>query len=56
MMLGAQIFASPLRVDDDWKMMPYLAESWSYSDDEKTLTLKVRSGAKFSRWSTDHVG
>src|SRR5690349_18508333 len=44
---GAQIFASPLRVDDDWKMKPYLAESWSYSDDAKTLTLKVRSGAKF---------
>ena len=47
MMPGAQIFASPLRVDADWKMKPYLAESWSYSDDKKTLTLKVRSGAKF---------
>ena len=44
---GAQIFASPLRVDDDWKMKPYLAESWSYSGDAKTLTLRVRSGAKF---------
>jgi peptide/nickel transport system substrate-binding protein len=47
MMPGAQIFASPLRVDADWKMKPYLAESWSYSEDKKTLTLKVRSGAKF---------
>ena len=44
---GAQIFASPLRVDGDWKIQPYLAESWEFSSDQKTLTLKLRKGAKF---------
>jgi len=44
---GAQIFASPLRVDGDWKIQPYLAESWEFSSDQKTLTLKLRQGVKF---------
>lgn len=44
---GAQIFASPLRVDAEWKVQPYLAESWKYEDDNKSLVLKVRKGAKF---------
>ena len=26
---SAQLFASPLRFDADWKPQPYLAESWS---------------------------
>ena len=44
---GAQIFASPLRVDDKWQPQPYLAESWKYEDDNKSLVLKVRKGATF---------
>ena len=27
-MIGAQIFASPLRYDENWNPLPYLAESW----------------------------
>lgn len=44
---GAQIFASPLRVDDKWQPQPYLAESWKFEDDNKSLVLKVRKGATF---------
>lgn len=44
---AAQIFASPLRFDKDWNPEPYLAESWSFQDDGKSLLLKIRSGATF---------
>lgn len=44
---GAQIFASPLRVDDNWEPQPYLAESFKYEDGNKSLVLKVRKGATF---------
>ncbi|MCH2298603.1 MAG: ABC transporter substrate-binding protein, partial [SAR324 cluster bacterium] len=30
---GAQLFATPLRFDENWNPQPYLAESWSISDD-----------------------
>ena len=30
---GAQLFASPLRYDENWDPQPYLAESWNVSDD-----------------------
>ena len=46
-MPGAQIFATPLRFGEDFTPQPYLAESWEYSDDQKTLTLKLRQGATF---------
>ena len=44
---GAQIFASPLRVNDKWELQPYLAESFKYEDDNRSLVLKVRKGATF---------
>jgi peptide/nickel transport system substrate-binding protein len=44
---AAQIFASPLRFDRDWNPEPYLAESWSFQDDGKSLLLKIRAGATF---------
>lgn len=44
---AAQIFASPLRFDKDWNPEPYLAESWSFQDDGKSLLLKIRAGATF---------
>jgi peptide/nickel transport system substrate-binding protein len=47
MMPGAQIFASPLRFDDKWNPQPYLAESWSFQDDGKSLLLKLVPNAKF---------
>ncbi|MDA0276254.1 MAG: ABC transporter substrate-binding protein [Proteobacteria bacterium] len=47
MMPGAQIFASPLRFGEGWEPLPYLAESWSFQDDGKSLLLKLVSNAKF---------
>ena len=44
---AAQIFASPLRFDKDWNPEPYLAETWSFQDDGRSLLLKLRAGATF---------
>lgn len=44
---GAQLFASPLRYDEDWTPQPYLAESWEVSDDGLTVTLNLVKGATF---------
>lgn len=47
MMPGAQIFASPLRYDEKWNPQPYLAESWSFQDDGRSLLLKLVPNAVF---------
>ncbi len=44
---GTQLFAAPLRYDDDWTPQPYLAESWNISDDGLTVTLNLVKNAKF---------
>lgn len=44
---STQLFASPLRFDDQWNPQPYLAESWKLSDDGKALTLNLRKNAVF---------
>ncbi len=44
---GAQLFASPLRYDEDWTPQPYLAESWDVSDDGLSVTLNLVKNAKF---------
>ncbi|MEL6966191.1 MAG: ABC transporter substrate-binding protein [Pseudomonadota bacterium] len=44
---GAQLFAAPLRYDEDWTPQPYLAESWETSEDGLTVTLKLVKNAKF---------
>ncbi|MBC6442144.1 MAG: ABC transporter substrate-binding protein [Rhodobacteraceae bacterium] len=44
---GAQIFASPLRYDENWEPQPYLAESWEVSEDGLSVTLNLRKTAKF---------
>jgi len=44
---GAQLFAAPLRYDEDWTPQPYLAESWEWSDDGLSMTLKLVEGATF---------
>jgi peptide/nickel transport system substrate-binding protein len=44
---GAQLFASPLRYGAGWEPQPYLAESWSFQDDGKSLLLKLVPNAKF---------
>lgn len=46
-MPGAQLFASPLTIGLDWKPRPYLAESWSLSDDNRSITLNLRKDAVF---------
>ena len=44
---GNQLFAAPLRYDEDWTPQPYLAESWTTSADGLTVTLNLVKGAKF---------
>ncbi len=44
---STQLFASPLRFDDQWKPQPYLAEKWSLSEDGRTFTLNLRRDAVF---------
>ena len=44
---GAQLFAAPLRYDEDWTPQPYLARSWSVSDDGLSVTLNLVEGATF---------
>ncbi len=44
---ATQIFASPLRFDKDWNAQPYLAESWVFQDDGKSLLLRLVPGATF---------
>lgn len=46
-MPSTQLFASPLRYDDQWRPQPYLAESWTLAPDGKSLTLKLRKNALF---------
>ncbi|MEW6644836.1 MAG: ABC transporter substrate-binding protein [Pseudomonadota bacterium] len=43
----AQIFASPLRYDDNWTPKPYLAESWEVAPDGLSLTLHLVKNAVF---------
>lgn len=44
---GAQIFASPLRYDDNWNPKPYLAESWEVAPDGLSITLRLVKNAVF---------
>ncbi len=44
---GTQLFAAPLRYDENWNPHPYLAESWEVSPDGLTVTLKLVAGATF---------
>lgn len=39
---ATKIFASPLRFNMDYEYEPYLAESWEFSDDKKSLSLRLR--------------
>lgn len=44
---STQIFASPLRYDENWEPQPYLAESWEVAEDGLSVTLNLVSGATF---------
>ncbi len=47
--LAAQIFASPLRFEGegDWNAKPYLAETWAFQDDGRSLVLRLVKDATF---------
>jgi peptide/nickel transport system substrate-binding protein len=47
MMPAAQLFASPIRMDKNWKPQPYLAESWTLSPDNRSVALVLRKDAVF---------
>lgn len=44
---SSQIFASPLRFDSNWNPEPYLAKSWSVSEDGLAVTLNLVTDAVF---------
>ena len=45
--VGTQLFASPLRYDENWNPQPYLAKSWQISDDGLSVTLHLEKDASF---------
>lgn len=47
MMPAAQLFASLIRMDANWKPQPYLAERWDLSSDNRSVTLHLRKDAVF---------
>ena len=44
---STQIFASPIRYDENWEPQPYLAKSWETSEDGLTVTLNLVDNATF---------
>ncbi len=44
---SSQIFASPLRYDENWDPQPYLAHAWDVSDDGLMVTLDLVEDATF---------
>ena len=44
---GSQLFATPIRYDNNWEPQPYLAESWEISDGGKTVRLNLVKDAVF---------
>jgi peptide/nickel transport system substrate-binding protein len=45
--VGVQIFAGLVRFDSGWEPQPYLAESWTWQDDGKSLLVRLVKGATF---------
>ncbi len=46
-LINSQLFASPLRVEKDGSVGPYLAKRWHYSDNFLRLTLELHPHAVF---------
>ena len=42
------VYDTLLRINTDGSVTPYLASEYTYSNDNKTLTLKIRDGVKFT--------
>lgn len=45
--IATQIFASPLRYDENWNPQPYLAKNWEVANDGLSVTLRLVEGATF---------
>ena len=45
--VGTQLFASPLRYDENWNPQPYLAQDWEVSEDGLAVTLHLVEDATF---------
>lgn len=43
-----QIYSSLFDFNEKWEPIPHVAESWSFSDDKLTMTIKLRQGVKFT--------
>jgi peptide/nickel transport system substrate-binding protein len=46
------LYGTLTEFDKDLNVVPGLAESWTYSSDNKTVTMKLRQGVKFADGST----
>ena len=46
-LVTSQIFASLTRMDENNRVAPYIAESWTISEDGKTYTFNIHKDAKF---------
>lgn len=44
---STQIFASPMRYDENWEPQPYLAKSWEVAEDGLSVTLNLVDNATF---------
>ncbi len=44
---GAQLFASLLTVDSQWKLQPYLARQWQVSADGLEVRIRLQANARF---------
>ena len=42
-----QVFDTLIHLDDDFKVQPRMAESWTFSPDYLTMTIKLRQGVRF---------
>ncbi len=47
MLIGAQLFGTPLGIDRRWRVRPGLCEAWSVSEDSRSITLRLRPGLSF---------
>ena len=47
-LLTALLYKTPVVLNEDYSVSPCLAESWAFSDEGKTCTLKIRSDVLFS--------
>jgi peptide/nickel transport system substrate-binding protein len=47
MLVGSQLFATPLQIDRAWKVRAGICDAWSVSEDARSITLRLRPNAVF---------